>query len=126
MTLTELMEQIEDRQFDAQLNAASGLSVFRMGLDEHQAVHQLAAELRMHPEYAQDVFQRISGLLKESDAPEHLHAHDAGIAAYLYVLSRVDATLTHRAIEAILDMPQLWWARRLAKHLQEQMAHEKL
>ncbi len=123
MTLSELMEQIEGRRFDAYLNAASGLSVLRMALEDSPFLRDLIAELQAHPENAQRVSQRISDLLKTADQPDY--SFDAALAAYLFALSRVDSALTHKAIEAILQTPQLWWARRLAQHLQTQIAHEQ-
>ena len=126
MSLQHLFEKIEGIEFATNIDILSGFKIFLKALNADNTLLALVEELEKHPQQKQDVFQRIQFLLGVNEQAEYMHPYDAALAGYLYALSRVDIPLTHKAIEIILQTPQLWWARRLAKHLQEQMAHEKL
>jgi hypothetical protein len=119
MNLSQLMEQIEGTWFSAYINAASGLSVVKMEFESNELLEKLTNELQHSPQNKQFVFQRLLDLLPQNDEPEYAHPHDVALAAYLEVLNRIDAGLTGKAIEHILQTPRLWWARRLAKHILE-------
>jgi hypothetical protein len=125
MNLQSLFEQIEGIEFATGIDILSGFKILLHTLNEDNTLLALTEELEQYPEQKQNVFQRIQLLLEENEQPEFMHPYDAALAGYLHVLSRVDIPLTHKAIEAILQTPQLWWSRRLAQHLQEQLAHEK-
>ena len=119
MSLSKLLERIESRWFSAYINAASGLSVVRMEFESNELLEKLTNALQHSPQNKRLVFQRLLELLPQNDEPEYAHPHDVALAAYLEVLSRVDAGLKGKAIEQILQTPQLWWARRLAHYILE-------
>jgi hypothetical protein len=121
MNLSDILQQIESRNFSANLNVASGLSVVRLGLKNDTIVQQLISDLQQSPDHQREVFQRVLALLKANDQPDYAHPYDAALAAYLYALNQVNADLTQQAIRHILQTPKLWWARRLATHIQESL-----
>jgi hypothetical protein len=122
MNLAELLEQIEGRIFDAHLNTASGFGVLLMALERSEVLNELIAELRRQPQSKQIAFQHLTDLLKANDEPEYAHPYDAAIAGYLFALSCTDTKLTCEAIEAVLQTPQLWWSRRLAKYIRKNLS----
>jgi hypothetical protein len=120
MNLSEIFEQIEGPRFDATMNAASGLSVFQRALERDETLAQLRDEARKSAAHSQLVFQRLTSLLEADNSALHCQRFDAALAAYLYALNGVDFELAQEAIDAILQTPNLFWARRLAKHIREQ------
>jgi len=120
MKLQELLKQIESVEFAAYLGVASGFSVVMLGLENSDTLAKLVNELQNTPEYKYQVIERLVKLLKVNDAPQNRHRYDLALTAYLYALNRVDAELAQQAIDAILQTPNLFWARRLARHIREQ------
>lgn len=119
MNLEELFRKIEGSYFSANINVVSGFKVLLLALREDELLKELIGVLRESPENKQIVLERLASLLNKNDHPEYAHPYDAAITAYLYVLSQTDNLLTQQAIEHILQTPRLWWAAKLAKHLQE-------
>jgi hypothetical protein len=70
-------------------------------------------------ENKQRVFQRIPQLLPKNPQPEYVHPLDENLTGYLYALGQVDIYLAQEAAEKVLQTPNLFWARRLAKHILE-------
>lgn len=118
MNLTDFFDNIESRHFAGNLRILSGFKVVLLVLQDDETLKQLVVHLQTAPEHQQVVLQHLLDLLTANDQPQYAHPFDAAIAAYLYALSQVDVELSQRAISAILETPQLWWARRLARQLQ--------
>jgi hypothetical protein len=119
MNKDELFQEIESIRFSTEMDLLGGFRVLLRLLDEDDSLAQLIKIMNDAPEASDQIYERILTLLPENDKPEYAHPHDAALAGYLYVLSQTDAALAQQAIEAILSTPQLWWAARLARHLQE-------
>ena len=118
MNLHDLTEHIESVRFDVELSLASGFSVLRMILEEHETLRALVNMLRDNPQDSQRILSRIEKLLSDNPKPEFAHPHDSALTGYLYALNQVNSDLAQTAIEKILQTPNLWWARRLAEHIQ--------
>lgn len=116
--IESLFKEIESLQFSATLNLASGLSVARSILEQNITIQQLSREISNSSTKQYLVFKKLLTLLPLNPEPEYAHPHDAAIAAYLYVLSLIPSKLGLLAVEKVLQTPQLWWSRRLAKTLE--------
>lgn len=119
MNLRNVLEQIESVRFAVDLNIASGFRPLLQTVSGHEFIRQLAEKLRQSPENKQEVFMRLHNLLKDNPNPEYAHPHDTAVTGYLYALSLTEPTLAHLACKQVLRTPQLWWARKLARHLLE-------
>lgn len=124
MNLHDLIEYIESIRFDVELSLASGFSVVQMILEEHETLRALVNVLRDNPQDAQRILNRIEKLLSDNPEPEFAHPHDSALTGYLYALNQVNSDLAQMAIEKILQTSNLWWARRLAEHIQIEHAQD--
>lgn len=122
MKLLELMQNIESSKFSAHLNVVSGFSVLQLALKHDETLRAAIEELQKSPQGKKQILDRLIELLDLNDHPEYAHPYDAAITSYLYVLSQTDNELADQAIEHILQTPRLWWASKLAKYLQENIA----
>ena len=119
MQLLELFDEIESPRFSAQLSVVSGFSVLQLALRDSDTLKQLIDVLQGSAHNQQKTFEQLVMLLSDNPNPNSMHVHDEAITAYLYVLSLVDTQSTQSAIALILQTTNLWWARRLANHIQE-------
>lgn len=116
--LQAYFDDIESVRFSAYMNAASGLSVLRRGFADDETLASLIQEMQTSPHTQSAIFDRINTLLSKNPDLNLLHPHDVVIAAYLYVLNQASSDYTQQAIDQIVDTPNLFWAYRLADHIQ--------
>lgn len=114
MSLINLFEQIESVRFSIQVDIASSFRIFQRALEENETTQMLIRYLQEHPEYIDNVFQRLLDLLDKNDKPEYAHPYDEALAGYLYVLRMVDPQVALRAANYLTQTPKLWWAKKLA------------
>lgn len=119
MKLHDLFEQIETLEFSLYLSVLSGFKSVLLMLEHDETVQQLIGDLEHSAENRQQVFMRVLDVLSKYDQPEYVQFSDETLTAYLYALNQVDTNLAQQAAERILQTPNLWWARRLAKHILE-------
>src|SRR3972149_9531795 len=119
MNLQELFQTIESSWFAANINILSGYQIFLRALQNDETLKQLVDILRDSPHNRNRVFQRLIELLVDNPEPQYAHPHDAALAGYLYALNQVDKALAEQAFEQIERTPNLWWARRLVKHIRD-------
>ncbi len=119
-TLTELTSFFEDHFFAAYVKAANGFSVVLIALEQSNEVQLLITLLKQESSTREMLLTRMSKLLSTNPNPEYAHPLDEAITAYLYALSQVDENLAQQAATAVLATPRLWWANRMATHIQAQ------
>jgi len=118
MTLTDLFRQIESPRFAVKISVCSGFSSVLMTLNESPLLGELDQVLRGSEEARAATYRQLGGLLWEVPDWTVAHPHDHAILAYLYSLDHTDRYWADRAISGILSTPNLFWARRLAKHIE--------
>ncbi|MCI0709177.1 MAG: hypothetical protein L0154_03355 [Chloroflexi bacterium] len=122
MTLEALFSKIETLEFEVNLAIASGSTLFNMILAEHALIQEFRRMLRESSENKYKTLKRIQYLLTEEAEPRFVHPNDIFIAAYLWALNKVDTTFAFYASRLVLDTPQLWWARIIAKEIIERFS----
>lgn len=121
MILNEIFEQIESHAFNARLDVASGFKVFMMGLKDEVILQTLIETIYKSFDKRQTTYQRMMALVDDNPNPETMHPYDASIAGYLYALEQVSSDEIRSTIDTILATPNLWWAKRLAQYIQEDL-----
>ncbi len=119
MSLDKVLEEIESLDFTTRLSILSGFSTVLLTLKNDQTIAQLISKLATSEENRQKVFQRILELLPQNPQPEYAHPLDENLTGYLFALNEVDAHLAQESAEKVFETPNLFWARRLAKHILE-------
>jgi len=119
MKLDTLLEEIESLNFTIRLSILSGFNSVLATLERDETIKQFIAELALSSENMHQVFRRILELLSQNPQPEYAHPLDENITGLLYALQKVDAQLAQEAAEKVIETPNLFWARRLAKHILE-------
>jgi hypothetical protein len=120
-SLSDIFTQIESHRFIAELDAVSGYGVFKVALTGHERVQALQQSVTQLPEAAELLYDRLIGLLDQTENPNLAHPYDAAIATYLSVLKSESAERTQQAIAHIQQTPGLFWARKFAAEFQQQM-----
>jgi hypothetical protein len=119
MTLESFFNEIESTSFAVRYSVASGFSTVKNGLKDDEILAALIKEIEHSPEKQQLVLERLIKLITENDNPTHRNRYDETLTGYLFVLSRTDEQRTQKAVNLILQTPNLWWARRLAAELRQ-------
>ncbi|MCI0709181.1 MAG: hypothetical protein L0154_03375 [Chloroflexi bacterium] len=123
MTLdTLLFNKIETPEFESELVIAGGPVLFSMILDNHPDVQELVNVLREIPESQRELQKHLYVLLAEEPEPGFVHPNDLFIAAYLWVLNKVNEELAFDASKRVLQASQLRWARIIAKSIHAKLA----
>jgi hypothetical protein len=118
MQFDELMEIVESLDYSMNINILSGFKILIHWLAKDEILSQLIALAKQSKSHREAIYQRLLQLLPSNPEPDYLHPHDAAITAYLYVLDKTEAAQTEQVIKRILETGQLWWAKRLALHLE--------
>jgi len=122
MSLKAIFEKIESIDFAAYFSVAASLDMFLIGLENHEDMKELRQHLKQSQTQEQRVHDRLGLLLSVSPRLGFYHPHDVAIAAYLFALSIINKEQTALLSSLILETPQLWWARKLARRILEGMA----
>ena len=116
MTLEDYFEEIESLQFQIQFSVLSGMNILLRALSQHSTVSGLVTFAENHPDYAQQIFNRIHYLLPIAETETKL-SYDESVVTYLYCLSQLNLSLAQRASIQILQDKRLWWSTQLAQQL---------
>jgi len=119
--MIRLFKHIESVDFTTDFTVISGFKVFQQALDKSDVLRQLINSLKAHPPRKKKMLERLICLLGSSNDPEQLHPYDIAIAVYLYALSKVDIILAFETARKLCEIPNLWWARRLANAVLDSM-----
>jgi hypothetical protein len=117
MELQNILSFIESIEFATGYTPISNLNSLFNTLQTDTHILELISQLQT-PEAKAFFYHRLLQLLPANPHPEYAHPLDEAITAYLYALSQVDHDLTQQAAAAVLATPRLWWAKRMAQHLQ--------
>lgn len=120
MSVETMFTQIETLDFEANLVIASGPKHFQKMLDNHEDIQHLIHELRSNSANIEVLYEHLLDILKAELEPGFVHPNDLFIASYLYVLNKFEVKLAVKTAQHILDIPQLRWARRLARQVVEE------
>ena len=120
MSLESIFEELEGKQFAAEMRVIAGFKVLLGALEDDYLVQQLISLLSESDSAREYTISRISKLLSENDEPDYLHPFDGAIAGYLFALNAVDPKQAHQVSQVVLDTPQLWWSRRLANRISKE------
>lgn len=113
MIITQLCDAIESHKMAALVNTASSLEVALHIIRTDQAVRALAKELRS-PLVADHVLSRVLELTAQAVDPRYENPNDTALAIYAWLLSRHDSLLSYLACAAMSQVPNLWWASKVA------------
>lgn len=118
MSLNNLFVEIESYGFAARLNAASGLKTFLRAASSEGSVDKLLYKMD-DIENRSLVLLRMMDLVRLKPDPRYENPKDTALAVYLWVLKIKDMNLAEIGAEAILSVPQCWWAARISRHILE-------
>ena len=120
MPLSEIMRDIEDHSFSAEVNLAAGTKTFRRML----RAHALFGHLR---EAARDVdaraaiARRVEELAESAIDERYESRYDVALSAYLTVLGdTAQPEIIAKAAAAAAQAPNTWWTVSISREL---MAH---
>ena len=112
MTLPEPILVIESHEFAARVNVASDFGTFAAAMEAHEAF----ADARQ-PAYAARIAQRALELIRRRVDIRYENPWDAALAAYILLLLHTSRGLARVVSAGVLQLPQLWWASKLARHV---------
>ena len=115
MTLAETMATIEQYEFAAEMNLASGTTAFRQAIRGHELFHRLSELAKENPS---EVAERIEAISRIDVDERYENRFDTALSAYLMVLSDVaEPEVASKASQAVLRTPKIWWASGVAREL---------
>lgn len=113
MIITKICDAIESHEMAAGVNIASSLGVALDIIRTHPTVRELAKELRS-PLVAEHVLYRVLELTQRAVDLRYENPNDTALMIYVWLLSRRDTLLSSVACAAISNVPNLWWASKVA------------
>jgi hypothetical protein len=115
MTLAETMAMIEQDEFAAEMNLASGTTAFRRAILGHELFHSLSELAKENPS---EVAERIEAISHIEVDERYENRFDTALSVYLMVLSDVaKPEVASKASQAVLRTPKIWWASGVAREL---------
>ena len=109
------IDVIEGNSFAGRLNVASSLAGFLSGLAGEKVVDQVVADAKSDEAVKRLVFGRVLVLSVSDFDNRHENPFDAALAAYVYILSKVDTKFAAIASDFVLYAKNVWWAPRVAE-----------
>ena len=117
-SLQTLLTKIESLDTQMAFNVISGMRIFELTLAHDPLVHQLITVLKEHPTAFPQVTERLNMLLMADNNLAYQHPHDVPIALYLYAIALTYPEQARAYIYGCATYANLWWAKKLAHHLQ--------
>ncbi len=115
--LAEVMREIEQYRFSAELNLGAGTSAFRRGLREHDLFRRLL-ELAKTVGARSEIAARITDIASREIDTRYENRYDAALSAYLTVLGdTAEPDVVAKAATAVIKTPKCWWAVGIAREL---------
>jgi hypothetical protein len=126
MTLNEIFDNIEGHRFAAEVNTVSGSGTFYRALSGHPLVRQVVDRLSDAGVRGSIASRLLEVTQRESDLC-YENPFDAAIAAYLTVLKNFEGPEElQQAVEAVLRVPNCWWARDLALRFRTEVSNQRM
>lgn len=116
MSIARFCEAIESHEMAARLNVASNLRVAVEFIRTHPIVRKLAKELK-NPGVAEHILRRVFELTDQAIDVRYENPNDVALMIYTWVLYRYDPLLASMASAAISQVPNLWWASKVATQI---------
>lgn len=114
MNPVQIFEHIESHEFEAALAVANTVETF-LGLAQgDQRVSELLRLTVDRPENATALLDRTQIIAREQGDFRYRHAKDGAIAVYTWTLAQANAQLAQAAASIALNLPRLWWAKKIA------------
>lgn len=121
MSIQNLVQQVETGDFTANLAEASGMRLFLLILQNNPISKALIESMRKLPQGKETIFNRIKSHLEFQTESEYLNPFDFSVATYIYTLSEVDMDLGWKSTVMALQTPNLYWAHKMAKYVQDEI-----
>ena len=116
MSLQDVMLKVEDHQFAAEMNLASGSVTFYNSLRNHWVFRELAEQMK-GPNVPEAVLRRLIELSNRSVQPQFENPFDVALTTYLTMLDLYNPELVRRGAEVVSQAPNCWWATEMALRL---------
>ncbi len=128
MSLQEVMQAIESHRFAAELNLASGSSIFYRGLQNHRLFRELSDHVNEPGAGAREaILARLLQLSRQRIELQYGNPFDTAMTTYLTVLDQVENPETlSSAAEAVSKAPNCWWAAEASMRLQSKVKLHRL
>lgn len=123
MTIAELFNAIESHKMAAEVNIASSRRLANEIVRSHPIVRELADKMKK-PRVTERIFLRLLGLTSQATDPRYENPSDIALLAYLLLLSWRDRQLALIAGSAVCQMPNLWWASKMATDILERRSEQ--
>jgi hypothetical protein len=118
MQLVDLMQEVEEYRFSAEVNLASGTRAFRRGLRGHELFQKLVRLAQDHPNAQAAIVARIATLSDMTIDQRYENRFDAALSAYLTVLGETaQADIIARAASTASTAPNCWWTIGISREL---------
>lgn len=115
------IQEIESIQFEARLAIANNIATL-IALLRQQSSLQLLFKCSSDEKVLALVTDRAKTLLAQRFDPSYRNSADAALAAYLMVLDNAGKVHSLGLTASFVRRSDLWWARRLASHLQPRLS----
>ncbi len=109
-----VFEKLESDQFAAAMNVVSGMRQFVRGLASAPEVQELLASTRSRDD-SLVIAERFNQVAARQADPDHENPWDVALAAYLWILDRVDPPQASLCAAQALMSSNGWWSRKLAE-----------
>src|SRR5260370_47516 len=109
MSLQDVMLKVEDHQFAAEMNLASGSMTFYNSLRNHRVFSELTEQMK-EPNVPEAVLRRLIELSNRTVQPQFENPFDVALTTYLTMLDLHSPELIRRAAEVVSKAPNCWWA----------------
>lgn len=116
MNINQVMEKIEDLEFDLRMNIASGYHHFIDILSSDESTVELCSLLHDTDNTAR-VARRLLDLSSQVYDLEFENSRDVAIATYLWCVYTIDDNIGKYLAEAVLEARNIWWARLVAERI---------
>jgi len=113
MSITKQFDEIESHEMAAQVNVASSLRVASRIVKDHPTVRELVRQLR-RPGIPERILERVLMLTRQVTDPRYEDPHDTALMIYAWLLYQHDPDLAIMASAEICQVPNLWWASKIA------------
>lgn len=115
--LPALFDAIESPRFSALVGVANGRNLFRHAVELTPEFTDLCTAVQKAPVLALDIVRRAQTLVHLAFDSRYENPHDAAVATYGLVISRVAPWLASVLSELLQALPNGWWSPKLATDL---------
>jgi hypothetical protein len=116
MSFQAISKEVESHVFAAKLGISNNFRMFEQTARSEKAFSDLLKFLE-HSKAGNQVLERIGELVREQTDVRFMNPADTALAVYLLALVEKQPTLSKLAAASIMNIPRIWWARKIALDL---------